>query len=83
MLQRQAATGLQSLDLLDGGLELRRAVGPLLQQLHGLVEVLHVLGVHLEEGSEFLQDVPDARFQRPAGGDRGKSLNDINNLLDY
>lgn len=59
------------LDLLNDGLERRRAVGPLLQQLHGLVEVLHVLSVHFEEGGEFLQDVADPRCGRPAAQQEG------------
>lgn len=57
------------MDLLYDGLKLGRTVGPLLQQLHGLVKVLHVLAVHFEEGREFLQDVSDARCG-PPGGDR-------------
>lgn len=55
------------MDLLYDGLKLGRTVGPLLQQLHGLVEVLHVLAIHFEEGCEFLQDVSDARRRRPGG----------------
>lgn len=57
--------------LLNDGLELRRAVGPLFQHLHGFVEILHVLCVHLEEGCEFLQDVSDPRYGRPAERERG------------
>ena len=62
---------LTNLDLLDDGFELRRAVAPLFQQLHGLVEVLHVLGVHLQEGRELQQDVSDARCRLPAGKREG------------
>lgn len=51
----------EHLYLLDGGLELRGAVSPLFQQLHGFIEILHVFGVHLEKGCEFLQYVPDTR----------------------
>lgn len=60
----------QYLYLLNDGLELRRTVSPLFQQLHGLVEILHVLRVHLEEGCEFLQDVSDTRCGHPAGRGR-------------
>lgn len=65
--------GWRYLYLLNDGLELRRTISPLFQQLHGLVEILHVLCVHLEEGCEFLQDVSDARCGRPAGRERGKA----------
>lgn len=51
--------------LLNYALELRRTVGPLFQQLHGLVEILHILCIHFEERCEFLQDVPNARFGCP------------------
>lgn len=60
------------MDLLYDGLKLGRTFGPLLQQLHGLVKVLHVLAVHFEEGCEFLQDVSKTRCGLP-GGDREKS----------
>lgn len=63
-------SGSQYLYLLNGGLELRRTVSPLFQQLHGIVEILHILPVHLEERCELLQDVPDARCGRPAGRER-------------
>lgn len=63
------------LDLLNGGLELRRTVSPLFEQLHGLVEILHILCVHLEEGCEFQQDVSDARFGRPEGRERRRYVN--------
>lgn len=64
---KEEAVDVIYLDLLNDGLELRRAVDPVFQQLHALVKVLHVLRVHLEEGCEFLQDVSDARCGRPAG----------------
>lgn len=65
-------SGSQYLNLLYDGLELGRTVGPLLQQLHGLVKVLHVLAIHFEEGCEFLQDVSYARCG-PPGGERENS----------
>lgn len=55
------------LDLLNDGLELRRTVRPQFEQLHGFFEILQILRIHLQEGSEFLQDVTDARCGRPAG----------------
>lgn len=60
--------------LLNGGLELRRAVGPLFQQLHSFIEILHILGVHLEKGCELLQDIPDTRRGRPAGRKSRRSV---------
>lgn len=57
----------QYLYLLNDALKLRRAVSPLFQHFHGLVKILHILGVHLEEGREFLQDITDTRRGRPAG----------------
>lgn len=47
--------------LQNDGFELGRAVAPLFEQLHGVVEVLHILCVHFEEGCEPLQDVSNAR----------------------
>lgn len=74
--------GWRYLYLLNDGLELRRTIRPLFQQLHGLVEILHVLCVHLEEGCEFLQDVSDARRGRPAGKERRRQgLLDLKLLL--
>lgn len=48
------------LHLVDDDLELGRALCPGVDQLHGPVEVFHVLAVHLEEGRQLLQDVSDA-----------------------
>ena len=59
------------LDLMDDDLELGGSLHPGVHQLHGAVKVLHVLPVHLQEGSQLLQDVPDPRVQVPGAGDTG------------
>lgn len=54
------------LHVLDNALELRGPLRPGVDQVHGPVEVLHVLTVHLHERSQFLQDVSDSRVGVPA-----------------
>jgi len=54
------------LDVLDHALELRGPLCPGVHQVHRPVKVLHVLAVHLHEGRQLLQDVPDARVRFPA-----------------
>lgn len=50
---------LPHLDVLDEFSEARTLVGPHANDVHGVVEVLDVLGVELEERSELLHQVPD------------------------
>lgn len=50
---------------MNDGFELWGALHPGVHQLHGRVEVLHVFAIHLQEGSEFLEDVPDPRVYVP------------------
>lgn len=47
--------------ILNNGAKLRRAFRPLFQQIHGTVEILHILSVHPQKRSELCQDVPDTR----------------------
>lgn len=61
------------LNVLNNGLKLRRAVGPLFQQLHGFIEVSHIFCIHLEKGCKFLQNVPDTRCRLPEK-DRDRTL---------
>lgn len=39
------------LNVMDDGFELRGSLHPSVHQLHGSVEVLHILTIHLQEGS--------------------------------
>lgn len=54
------------LDVLNNGFKLRRAVGPLFQELHGVIKVPHVFCVHLQKGCKFLQNVSYSRRRLPA-----------------
>lgn len=51
-----------NLDVLDDTLELRRPLGPGVDQVHCSVEVLHILSIHLHEWSQFLEDVSNTRI---------------------
>lgn len=45
---------------MDDDFELGGTLCPGVDQLHGPVKVLHILAIHLEEGCQLLQDVPNA-----------------------
>jgi hypothetical protein len=53
------------LDGVDDILKLRRTLGPSAHQPHRSVKVLDVLAIHLQEWSQFLQDVSEARVCIP------------------
>lgn len=65
--QKQNQNQNSYLDLLDDGLELSRSLRPDVHQLHGSVKVLHILSIHLQEGSQLLEDVSDPWVGVPAG----------------
>lgn len=46
---------------------------PGVDQLHGPVKVFHILAIHLEEGCQLLQDVPDAWVAVP-GAEAGADM---------
>lgn len=64
-LKRWAGLAWAYLNVVNDGFELRRALHPGVHQLHGRVKVLHIFAVHLQEGSQFLENVPDSRVHIP------------------